>query len=82
MENNSKGQALPFITFSNQTGFVLSKEAEAFLKSLGDSELGIVSVVGKYRTGKSFFINRVLLGNQQQSGFDVGPTINPCTKVN
>ena len=80
MENNTKGQALPFITFSDRHGFVLSKEAEEFLKTLGDSQLGIVSMVGKYRTGKSFFINRVLLGTQQ-SGFNVGPTINPCTKV-
>lgn len=42
-------------------------------------KLGIVSIVGKYRTGKSFFVNRVLL-NQKKGGFQVGPTINPCTK--
>ena len=44
-----------------------------------DRELGVVSIVGKYRTGKSFFVNRVLL-NQKKAGFQVGPTINPCTK--
>lgn len=38
-----------------------------------------MSIVGKYRTGKSFFVNRVLL-NQKKGGFQVGPTINPCTK--
>jgi hypothetical protein len=32
-----------------------------------------------YRTGKSYLLNRMLLN--QSSGFDVGPTINPCTKV-
>ena len=32
-----------------------------------------------YRTGKSFFVNRVLL-DQKKGGFQVGPTINPCTK--
>jgi hypothetical protein len=74
------GQALSFITFSERNGFMLTKEAEEFLKSLDDSQLGIVSIVGKYRTGKSFFINRVLL-ERQKSGFGVGPTINPCTKV-
>jgi len=42
-------------------------------------KLAVVSIVGKYRTGKSFFVNRVLL-NQKKGGFQVGPTINPCTK--
>jgi hypothetical protein len=81
METSTKGKALPFITFHEKQGFILNKEAEEFLKSLDDSPLGIVSVVGKYRTGKSFFINRVLL-NAPGKGFNVGPTVNPCTKVN
>ncbi len=47
-----------------------------------DRKLGIVSIVGKYRTGKSFFVNRVLLDSTgNNKGFSVGPTINPCTKV-
>lgn len=25
------------------------------------NKLGVISIVGKYRTGKSFFVNRVLL---------------------
>ncbi len=36
-------------------------------------------VAGKYRTGKSFLLNRVIL-NKKNEGFGVGPTINPCTK--
>ena len=40
----------------------------------------MVSIVGKYRTGKSFFVNRVLL-DKCNEGFAVGPTIQPCTKV-
>ena len=35
-------------------------------------------MAGKYRTGKSYILNRVLLN--QNSGFEVGPTINACTK--
>ncbi len=80
MNTSDKGEAIPFITFDDRKGFVLSKEAEEFLKNQGDSQLGVVTVVGKYRTGKSFFINRVLLGTSK-NGFNVGPTINPCTKV-
>ena len=78
MEQQERG--IPFITFSEKQGFVLAKEAEDFLKSLDDSKLGLISVVGKYRTGKSFFVNRVLL-QRTNEGFTVGPTINPCTKV-
>lgn len=39
--------------------------------------LAIVGVAGLYRTGKSFLLNR-LLGLQE--GFEIGPTVNPCTK--
>jgi hypothetical protein len=41
--------------------------------------VGVISVAGKYRTGKSFLLNRVII-NQRNKGFGVGPTINPCTK--
>jgi hypothetical protein len=43
-----------------------------------DKHIGIVTVVGKYRTGKSYILNRVLLN--QNKGFTVGPSINACTK--
>ena len=43
--------------------------------------VGIVAVAGKYRTGKSFLLNRILLNKSENNGFGVGPTINPCTKV-
>lgn len=78
--DQSEGTAIPFITFQDRKGFILTEQAEKFLNSLTEEKLGVVSVVGKYRTGKSFFINRVLL-NHRKSGFNVGPTINPCTKV-
>ena len=80
MESSHNGQAIPFISFVEGKGFVITQEAENFLNSLSNTKLGVVSIVGKYRTGKSFFINRILL-NQKSGGFNVGPTINPCTKV-
>ena len=71
----------PFNIFSKLIlEFVLNPEAEHFLNSLGDDNLGVVSIVGKYRTGKSFFVNRVIL-DKCNEGFAVGPTIQPCTKV-
>ena len=61
---------------------MLSPESQRFLQGLGDRELGVICVVGKYRTGKSFFLNRVLLNKDGDSpqGFTVGPTVQPCTK--
>ena len=43
-----------------------------------DSEFGVSTVAGMYRTGKSYLLNRILLNKQK--GFSVGPTVNPCTK--
>lgn len=40
--------------------------------------IGVVSVAGLYRTGKSYLLNKMLLN--RNDGFGVGPTINPCTK--
>ena len=74
-------KAIPFIIYSPSEGFSLTKEAECYLNSLQkDRKIGVISIVGKYRTGKSFFVNRVLL-NQQNQGFKVGCTVNACTKV-
>ena len=39
--------------------------------------IGVVAVAGMYRTGKSYLLNRLLLNRNK--GFNVGPTINPCT---
>lgn len=74
--------AIPFISYYDNEGFKLNPEAIDFLKSLDPNrKLGIISIVGKYRTGKSFFVNRVLLNSTGNTcGFSVGPTINPCTK--
>jgi len=40
-------------------------------------KIGVIGVAGLYRTGKSFLLNR-LMG--LQSGFDIGSTVNACTK--
>ena len=60
--NSNNNNAIPFIIYDQKEGFVLNKEAEEYLNSMPkDRKLGIISIVGKYRTGKSFFVNRVLL---------------------
>ena len=73
--------ALPFVTFNSKTKkFIINEEAVKILTKTENKQIGIVSLVGKYRTGKSFLLNRVLIEKKSLKGFDVGPTIRPCTK--
>lgn len=73
------GYPIQFIEFVPKRGFSLTKEAEEFLNELHDQQLGVVTIAGKYRTGKSFFVNRILL-DKKEGGFGVGSTIKACTK--
>lgn len=57
---------------------VNQKAIEWLTKANQEKHIAIVTVVGKYRTGKSYILNRVLLN--QNNGFEVGPSINACTK--
>ena len=79
MLENQTGRPISFIEFKPGKGFQVSKEAQEFLSSMNDDPLGVVSIVGKYRTGKSFFVNRILL-EKKEGGFGVGNTVNACTK--
>lgn len=78
--------AIPFISFDTQShSFNVTDEAKAFLGSLPQKQLSVISVCGKYRTGKSYLLNKLFLEKmeikkQQVRGFQVGPTIQPCTK--
>ena len=76
--------AIPFITYNETTKkFVINKEAKKIISnSEKNKKIGIISLVGKYRTGKSFLLNRVIINNKEnlKDGFAVAPTIKPCTK--
>ena len=74
-----KQTAIPFVTFENGK-FIISEEARKLLSQKSNDNMGIISLVGKYRTGKSFLLNRVILERQKHLGFGVAPTIKPCTK--
>ena len=77
--NSSTPKALPFVIFENGK-FIVPDEAKNLLSQKSFTNIGIISLVGKYRTGKSFLLNRVLLNKQENKGFGVGPTFRPCTK--
>lgn len=74
-------RAIPLVAVNENSGkYEMAEEAVKFLRSV-PAPLGIVSVAGLYRTGKSYLLNRMLLNtNKPKQGFGVGPTINPCTK--
>jgi hypothetical protein len=57
--------------------FTLNPASLAYIRSL-PSPISVVAVAGLYRTGKSYLINRVFLNSSQ--AFEVGPSVNPCTK--
>ena len=79
LEKIPKNTALPFIIYENGK-FIISNQSRLLLKQKQFKNIGLISLVGKYRTGKSFLINRVILNNKSKSGFSVGPTFKPCTK--
>ncbi|KAF1895510.1 hypothetical protein Lal_00044161 [Lupinus albus] len=60
----------------NERKFHMDPEAVATLQ-LVKEPIGVVSVCGRARQGKSFILNQ-LLG--RSSGFQVAPTHRPCTK--
>ena len=82
--NNHINGAIPFITYNESTKkFIINKEAKKIISNPeANKKIGIISLVGKYRTGKSFLLNRVIINNKENKneGFEVGPTIKPCTK--
>ena len=71
--------ALPLVLYE-EGKFIIPEESKKLLSQEQYKNIGIISLVGKYRTGKSFLLNRVILNRKQSSGFGVGPTFKPCTK--
>jgi hypothetical protein len=55
----------------------VEEEGLQLLESLNETRVAVCSVAGMYRTGKSFFLNR-LAGSE--GGFGVGETTEPCTR--
>lgn len=76
---SSTGKHIPFINYENGQ-LSLNPELEELLMADSESKIAVLTITGLYRTGKSFFLNRVLL-NKPKEGFPVGSTVNACTKV-
>lgn len=73
-------KAIPLLTVNGadeSSKFELNQEVVQMMSQI-KGPIGVVSVAGMYRTGKSYLLNRLLLN--RKGGFSVGPTVNPCTK--
>ena len=55
-----KKVSIQFLTQFYDTGFEVSEEAKQLLRGMRD-KIGVIAVAGKYRTGKSFLLNRIIL---------------------
>ena len=66
----------PFIVTNDQGFLTLVPEMRRRLEE-SDSPLVVVAVVGAYRTGKSFLLNRLM---DRQAGFPLGSTVQSKTK--
>ena len=80
-ESFKDGKGIPFIALEgdgDDAKFRVTDEATEFLKTL-KTPIALASIVGRYRTGKSLLVNRMLL-DVKGGGFQVGATVNSCTK--
>lgn len=71
-----RDEAVPLVTFENGN-FQVNPEALEILKQI-EAPVSVLGVAGVYRSGKSFLLNRIILN--QERGFNVGSTVNACTK--
>lgn len=77
LTTDASGVPLELIRFDASTNtFQVGEQALAALRKV-KTPIGVVSVCGRARQGKSFILNQ-LLGTA--GGFQVGPTVRPCTK--
>ena len=78
------GKPIPFITVDENNAdnteedkkFIVNEEALNALRNI-QTPIAVIAIAGLYRTGKSFLVNRII---GQQKGFQVGPTVEACTK--
>jgi hypothetical protein len=85
MEESKEYGSIPFITFDKT--YEVNPEAIRFLSQFKE-KIGVIAICGKYRTGKSYLLNRIIedkvkernTDSDSSLSFNVGPTVNACTK--
>lgn len=77
-EEDAQCDVVPLITCQDGR-YEVDEGTMRWLGEHKDGSLVIVSCAGRYRTGKSFLLNR-LAGAQSMHGFSVGNSVQACTK--
>lgn len=76
--NQSEGRPIQIIKLDPRSGkCMINKDALNEMMSY-EGNIAFVSVAGKYRTGKSFLLNKLL--NLKDRGFTVDPSTDACTQ--
>ncbi|KAL3670163.1 hypothetical protein V7S43_004478 [Phytophthora oleae] len=70
---------IPFVALSDDGSFEIAPEAVSYLQQIR-GDIAVVAIAGLYRTGKSYLLNLLLGRDQESEMFDVGATVNACTK--
>jgi hypothetical protein len=68
---------VPLLSVDANGRFSVSSDAREWLEAQKPVPVAVVSIVGKYRTGKSALLNRLI---NTENGFKVGNTVQACTK--
>ena len=74
--NFGEAVSIPLITVGDDGRMHVDDGAVDFLNSI-KGPVAVLSIAGKYRTGKSTLIGRL---TNQRRGFKIGHTVQPCTK--
>uniref|UniRef100_A0A6C0BZZ7 GB1/RHD3-type G domain-containing protein n=1 Tax=viral metagenome TaxID=1070528 RepID=A0A6C0BZZ7_9ZZZZ len=70
---------IPLVVDNGSGKYECHAEGLHFLRSCS-MPLAVIVVAGRYRTGKSFLLNRGILQLPVDRGFTTGSTVNACTK--
>ncbi|CAK85405.1 unnamed protein product (macronuclear) [Paramecium tetraurelia] len=78
MKSTQKEKPIQVVKYTKETQkFEITQEAREFFQQL-DGDIGFVVVCGKYRTGKSFLLNKLLDAGGE--GFKVDAATDSCTQ--
>ena len=67
---------MPLLEINDRGVYGIHPDGASILNSI-QGKIGIITVIGPYRSGKSFLLN-MLMGDGER-GFEVGSTVNACT---
>jgi hypothetical protein len=78
-DDDTGTEVIPLVTCGEHGSYQVHDAAVAWLSTL-EGPLGVLTCAGKYRTGKSYLMNRLCGATRRDDVFKVGETVQACTK--